>query len=271
MSTSAPAFPSPTGQLSQGLPPGITPGKTVRACKYFFLPLETLFTSTTGEQTFNQSQTVDFPVNVRGATTNLSLNNRVEINEPSKFQFSFAYMPFGSIVYRTNNVQQYNWWIKPYPLAARQPLQAQFINDNGDPDGFLMMFCEKADTYQPITITQGAKPYWLTIDWKYTGAGQTVVTATNQQIGMDLLILGATYSGNLSANTFQVTDLTLNYQWSNNFFLPEFFFGIEGQINPVLKYPSPYFLPANGKLQIQTNNISGLTATEHISFYCIAL
>jgi hypothetical protein len=258
-------------QLAQSVIPNFGVGNKVRTCKYYFLQLDTLFTGTLNESTSNQSQVVEFPLNVRGATTELNLYNQITIQEPSRYNFSFQYVPFLALAYQTSNVLQYNYWTRAYPLAVRQPLLANFVNSNADIDGNLIMFCEKADTYSFSTILANSKPYFLQIPWKYTGTVNQVITATNQATDLDLLIFGAAYSGGLSNNTFRVTDMSINYSWSANFLRPQYFFGMAGQVNPVLSYRTPYFLGRNEKLQIQTQNVSGLTASEYITFFALTV
>jgi hypothetical protein len=255
----------------QSIIPNFGVGQKVRTCKYYFLQLDTLFTGTLNESTSNQSQVVEFPLNVRGATTELNLYNQITIQEPSRYVFSFTYVDFLSLAFQTSNVEQYNYWTRAYPLAVRQPLLANFVNSNADPDGNIMFFCEKADTYSFSTILANSKPYFLKIPWKYTGVVNQTITATNQATGIDLLIFGASYSGNLSNNTFRMTDMSINYSWSANFLRPQYFFGMAGQVNPIIKYRTPYFLGRNEKLQLQTQNVSGLTATQDVTFYCLTV
>src|SRR5262249_17068944 len=199
----------------------------------------------------------------------LSLFNRVQLQEPSRYVFSFTYVPFQSLVYRTTNVQQYNWWAMPYFLQARQPLFAQFINDNGDPDGNIMFYCEKADTYRQHTLTRTSKPFELLISWKYTGTLYGIITEANQPNDSDLLIFGWTFNGTIKSNAVQFTDLSANYNWSSTLFLWQYFTGLQAQINPILRFPRPIYLPRNCKIQISTQNKASINATQFLTFYCL--
>jgi hypothetical protein len=272
MATAASAFPRSAtgGQAPLQAIPNFGAGKTVRYCKYYFLQLDTLFTGNTGEVKTNQSQTVEFPVNVRGATTELNLFNQIQMQEPSRYNFSFTNMPFLSIAQQTGNVLQYNWWKRAYSLTTRQPILATMVNINGDPDGNLIFFGEKADTYGTMTVPANSKIYFLEISWKFSGT-TGIITATNQAIDIDLMIFGASYSGGLSNNTVQITDMSANYQWSLNYLRMQYFFGMFGQINPILWYPTPYFLPRNQKIQIQASNVDALTQTVYLTFYCLTM
>src|SRR5262249_52660153 len=146
MSAQSPYLPSYGSPSTDQAIPRFGVGDKIWSAKPYVIQLDTLFTGTAGETPSNQSEVIDFPVVVRGATTELSLLNRLQLQEPSRYVFSFTYVPFQSLVYRTTLVQQYNWWTMPYFLQARQPLLGQFINDNGDADGNIMFWSEKADS-----------------------------------------------------------------------------------------------------------------------------
>jgi hypothetical protein len=242
--------------------------------KYFFLQLSLPFNAVAGEQVTAQSQDIDFPLNVRGATTELSLANRIQLSDPQKnFQWSSDFVPFASLIGTAARNEIYSWLRRPYFLDRRQPLRAVSINNDAAPSaaGNVIFLCEKLDTGQQHIIPKTSKPYYVQLSWRFTGVANQVITALSSAVDYDLLILGATYSAVASTNTVRIYDDSSNYIWSVNSLRFEYFFGLQGNNQPVLWYPRPYFLPKNGKIRLEETNVAAVTRTDFVTFIAITI
>jgi hypothetical protein len=235
-------------------------GRRVRSSKPYIIPMATGFTGNAGENQGPSSPSLDWDYWIRGMTTELSLFNRMLLEDPSKkYQFASDPVPFGTYMGQIYKEEIYRWWRQPYRMRNNQVLKTLLINDKGNANGNLVFFAEKADTLKYHVYEPDIAETQLRVEFKFTGTAGELITAKTTPQDYDILIMGATYNGSTApapANTVSILDESASYYWS---LLPqrfEYFTGMLDQVQPILWYPFPIFLARNKKLILQANNLT---------------
>jgi hypothetical protein len=173
-------------------------------------------------------------------------------------------VPIQSIAGRSALVRPMLYWRKPYLLDANTTLKGEFINDNSEAAGRLVYLCERPNLYKEIEVRETVG-YELLIDLGLTGGATQTGSAKSQQVGYDLLIYGA-YSTS-TGMTVRFSDTSRNQAWSAQQLPIGAFAGIHGQIQPIMPYPTPYFLPRNSSILAEWTN-AGAESGEFVTFIC---
>jgi hypothetical protein len=87
--------------------------------------------------------------------------------------------------------------------------------------------------------------FWMLID-----LGK--VTGTTDPINNDCLIWGATTNAAV-AITGRITNETTNYSWSSQTIPLRAMAGVDGQVQPIMRYNRPYLLPNNVQMRVDIN------------------
>lgn len=251
-------------------------GRIIRSCKWYFLQLPTLFTSTVNETQLNATENADWDLWIRGATTELSLLNLIQFNDISKhYLFSSKPVPFSNYAGQTYKNEIYRLWKRPYSLLRKQVLSATMKNLQGNANGNLMFFTERADSYLYHVIEKDCAEYQLAYSFPCQGVAnfgpnEVVGPLGNDPADFDVLIMGANYTGQVGTNTFQFVDESVKYPWSANPLRCEYFTGMIDQPQDILWYPTPYYLGSTYKiLATLTNTNAQSVGTFYLTFNCL--
>src|SRR5262245_52421798 len=237
--------------------------RTQRHSQIFWLRMAVGFNSVASELVTSATEPEGFDTLVRAGWTDLT-RARVRITESeSDRAWSSAQIPVRSIIGNSTEVQPLLHFPQPILLSARAGLKGDWINSGTEPSGTACFYSEKVgldpnghayDGDLRITRSYG---FWLLIDLGAT-------TATTDPVNSDTLIWGATTNCS-NAITGRITNESSNYSWSSQNIPIRAMAGVDGQVQPVMRYHRPYLVPNNVKMRADINTaISG----NYIAFLC---
>jgi len=237
---------------------------------YFYL-MQVPFSSpgVIGEQTPAFSKDVGFDGLIMGAWTDLTAATLQLQASSSGWQYSNEFIPVRSMFGNSTQVNPVLWWEDPVLLTAHSTLKASWKNNGGESGTFNAVFyAKKTDQYdhagnlitpgdQDITVKL-TQPFRLFMDL-------SVPKPVTSIIDNDILIYGATC--NLETSTFliRVINESNSWAWSSDQIPIRSIAGVDGSVQPILRFDRPYLLPANVRLRADT---SAQVTGAYIAFTC---
>lgn len=243
-----------------------TPGgpRTLKGTQFWFLNQDVPFTSVTGQTvqtgTFEQS----FPMEVWQGWTDLT-GARVQFTQSNTGDF-LSQFPVSLIDFAGNTAKVFPHllWRKPLMLPARSQLRGNFINDGAEAAGHVVFWCRRPDVTFDIGIEGETREFRLLLDLGLDSAVPTGHVET-QSIEYDLLIWGMTST--TSTITANFKDTSQNVQWAADQLPIGAFAGIQSQIQPIVWYPIPWYLPRNSTIRCDFANLAAETG-KFITLLC---
>ena len=239
----------PQGMDWEAAPGWVQQRRTVTHSQIFWLNMSVPFTSVLAELQSALTNGEGFDCIVRSAWSDLT-TARVRFKETqTDREWSSPQIPVRAIVGNSTQVQPLVPLPQPVFLEARAQIQGAWINSGAEPAGRVCFYSEIVGNERhvgdgQILITK-SQAFWLLCDLSQT---QSVTAPVNS----DLLIWGATTN---CANSIlgRITNETTNYSWSSQQIPIRAMAGVDGQVQPIMRYHRPYLLPANVQLRADIN------------------
>jgi len=174
-------------------------------------------------------------------------------------------VPISAIAGRSDQSHPLIYLRRPYILLANSVLRGDFIDDAGtEGAGQLIWVCERPDSEITVSVAASREWYWE-IDLGLSGGPTSTNRATSQPVNEDILIYGAisTSTGAL----IRIVDNSTNNGWSDDKLPVGAFAGIDGQSEPIVWYPQPYYVKHNTSMIIEWQN-SGSETGKFFTFIC---
>lgn len=235
--------------------------------QFWFLQQEVPFTAASGETvqtgTFEQS----FPMEIWQGWTDLA-SARVQFTQSNTgdflSQFQVTLLDFAG---NSDKVFPHLLWRKPLMLPARSQLRGNFINDGGEEAGNVVFWCRRPDVTFDIEIVGETREFRLLLDLGLDPAEATGHVET-QSIEFDMLIWGMTTTVSASGGfTANFKDTSQNVQWAANELPIGAFAGFQSEIQPIVWYPIPWYLPRNSRIRCDFSNVGAETG-QFITLLC---
>lgn len=238
--------------------------RKLKGTQFWFLQQEVPFTGVAGETaqagTFEQS----FPMEIWQAWTDLT-QARVQYTQSNTgdflSQFQVSLIDFAG---NSDKVFPHLLWRKPLMLPARSQLRGNFINDGGEEAGNVAFWCRRPDVTFDIEIIGETREFRLLLDLGLEASTPTGHVET-QSIEYDLLIWGMTST--TSTITANFKDTSQNVQWAADELPIGAFAGIQSEIQPIVWYPIPWYLPRNSTIRCDFTNVEAEDG-KFITFLC---
>jgi hypothetical protein len=233
----------------------------------FWLNMTIPFTSVASELSTALTAPQGFDTVVRAGWTDLQAARVLMTATEADRYWSAAsvQIPVRAIMGNSNEVSPLKRFPQPLLLEARASIRGDWLNSGAEAAGTACYYAEKAgvdaESGQPydgqVRVTR-SMGFWLLLDLSGT-------SPSTQPVNNDILIWGATTNIETSAITGQVFNDSSNYAWSSVQIPIRAMAGVDGQVQPVMHYHNPYFLPANVKMRAQTNTaVTG----GYVAFLC---
>ena len=232
----------------------------------YFLDMAVPFTSAASEQIQAATTPQGFPLNVRGAWSDL-VSPRIRITGGcADIPWSVDAIPLRSIAGNTNLVNPIYFYRKPYTLDRQVTLRGDLINDASEAAGNIVFLCERPDLEKQIQVSD-RRIYWLMINLGLTGGATATGEIESLPMDKPVLIYGASSSS--TGALIRISDTSLNTSWSSGKLPVGAFAGIQasGNPQPVIRYPKPYFLPAQATIRVEWTN-AGAESGKYLIFAC---
>jgi len=200
---------------------------------------------------------------VSGAWTD-EINARVRVTESeSDRAWSTPQIPVRSIMGNSTEVQPLLHIAPPILLEARNTLKGDWINAAAEPAGTACFHTRKVgldpngNPYDGAIRVTRSQAFWLLCDLSAT-------TSSTDPVNSDVLIWGASTN---CANAIQgrITNESSNFSWSSLNIPIRAMAGVDGQVQPIMRYHNPYLLPNNVKLRADINTAN---TGQYIAFLC---
>jgi hypothetical protein len=221
------------------------------------------FTGVASQLVTSATEPEGFDCLVSGAWTD-ETNARVRITETESDRgWSTPQIPVRGIMGNSTEAQPLLHIAPPILLEARNTLKGDWINSAAEPAGTACFYTRKVGLdpsghpYDGAIRVSRSQAFWLLCDLS------SVVSSTDP-VNSDVLIWGAiTNVGN--AIEGRITNESSNYSWSSLNIPLRAMAGVDGQVQPIMRYHQPYLLPNNVKLRADINTaVSG----NYIAFLC---
>lgn len=242
--------------------PGYTQQRrTVTHSQIFWLNMSISFTSVANELQSALTNGEGFDCIVRAVWTDLT-QARVRFKETqTDREWSSPQIPIRAIAGTSMEAQPLMPLPQPVFLEARAQIQGAWINSGTEPAGRVDFYAEivgnerhAGDGQMLVTKSQA---FWLLCDLSQ-------VTSVTAPVNSDTLIWGATTNVS-NAILGRITNETTNFSWSSQQIPIRAMAGVDGQVQPVVRYHRPYLLPANVQMRADINTaITG----NYIAFLC---
>lgn len=222
-----------------------------------------------GEQIPAYSKDVGFDSLILGAWTDLTAAQVQLLSASSGWEYSSELIPCRAMFGNSTEVNPILWWEDPVFLSAHSTFKTNWKNVGGESGTFNAIFyAKKVDMFDHagnligvgdqdvhVKLTQ---PFRLFMDL-------SVPKPATLPINQDILIYGATC--NLETSTFliRVINESNSWAWSADQIPIRAIAGVDGAVQPILRYDRPYFLPANVRLRADT---SAQVTGAYITFLC---
>jgi len=237
----------------------------VECTQFFFLNMDVPFTGVAGQNTSAGTFLEQFPMEVRGAWTDLTSARVLFTEQKSGEKVSPEAVPLLNLAGASDKVHPMYYWHNPLLLPANAQLRGAFTNDGAEQAGKVVFFCSRPDLKIDVPVVQ-TKEYRIVLDLGLdSGDTTTIQTAQSQQVDYDLLIYGA--SSTVSGVDIQFLDTRQNIQWSAEKLPIGAFAGIDTEVQPIMRYAKPYYLPRNSTIKASYVN-SGAEDNGFVTFVC---
>lgn len=230
--------------------------RTVTHSQIFWLNMNAGFTGVANETPTSFTEPEGFDSIVRASWTDL-LIARVQFTESrTDRNWSTPKIPVRAICGSSLQAQPLVPLPDPVYLEARGQITGNWINSGAETSGRVCFYSELAGTDGQIRVNE-ARTFMLMCNLNAT-------SSTTDPINNDLLIWGATTNAAL-AIIGRIFNETTNYAWSSQQIPLRAMAGVDGQVQPIMRYHRPYLLPANVKLRAEINTA---VAGNYIAFLC---
>lgn len=254
-----------TPRLAMGNPLAQLKPHYVECTQFFFLQMSVPFTGTAGQNTSAGTFLEQFPMEVRGAWTDLASARVLFTEQKSGEKLSPEAVPILSLVGASDKTHPMYYWHEPLLLPANAQLRGTFINDGGEEAGTVVFFCSRPDLKIDVPVI-ATKEYRVVLDLGLDSDDTTTIqTAQTQQVDYDLIIRGA--SSTVDGVEIQFLDTRQNIQWSSERLPIGAFAGIDTEVNPIMRYAKPYYLPRNSTIKANYVN-TGAEDNGFVTFIC---
>lgn len=240
-------------------PPWEQKPRNVTHSEIFWLNQSVPFTGVSGELQSALTNPEGFDCVVRAAWSDLTLA-RVRFKESeTDREWSSPQIPIRSIAGNSTQVQPLTPLPQPVLLQARGTIQGNWINSGAEGAGRICFYSEiignerhVGDGVIEVTKSQG---FWLQCDLSQ-------VTGITAPVNSDVLIWGASTN---CANSIigRIFNETTNYAWSSQQIPMRAMAGVDGQVQPIVRYHRPYLLQANVQLRAE---VSAAVTGNYINF-----
>lgn len=242
--------------------------RTVTHSKIFWHKMAVSFTGVAGEPFTGFTKDQGFDCLIKGAWSDLSLAKAQVKPTETDINWSTSQIPLRAWLGNSNQVNPIVYWYPPWILQARAVIQANFTNTFAEPAGTVCFYSEKQEMRDqaghvisigdtPYTVTK-SQTYWLFMDLSKT-------PAVTDSVNNDVLIKGATCNVENSAVIGRIFNETTNEAWSSEQIPLRAMAGVDGQVQPILRYGNPYLLPRSVRLRAE---ISATATNQYIAFLC---
>lgn len=218
--------------------------RNITHSQIFWLNMTVPFTSVLNETPTAFTEPEGFDSLVRASWSDLQ-TARVRFTESrTDRSWSVPLIPIRSVSGASNQVQP----LVPLPdalyLEARGQIKGEWLNSGTEAAGRICFYSELAgmDSQVSVKVTQG---YWLL-------CSLAAVNSTTEAINDDLLIWGASTNA-ANAIIGRIFNETTNFAWSSQQIPLRAMAGVDGQVQPIMRWHRPYLLPANVKLRAEIN------------------
>lgn len=250
-----PAAPPPT----TGTPPQRV--RTVVPINPFWTNMPVPFTGVANQQVTAFSKPIDFDAVFNGAWTDL-VSARVLFSQTrTRRDWSIEHTPLLSQAGASDKVQPIRWWKQPTFIGAQSVMKGDFLNIGAEGAGrvVFMTHAYQSPDQQIRVIVKESMSYWLNID-----LGAAALIGFTAPIDDALLVWGA--STNVANDLLiQLTDERSNYAWSSDQVPARAFAGVDSEVQPIVMYPRPYYLPPRARFRA---NYSAAVAGNYFTFVC---
>jgi hypothetical protein len=189
---------------------------------------------------------------------------RVRLSETESDRgWSSLQVPVRAIMGSSVQVQPLLHLPQPVFLEARATIKGDWINTGTEPASTACFHAIKVGLdpsrhpYDGQVEIRRSYGFWLLVD---LGA----LIGTTDPVNNDVLIWGATT--NAEPNILgRITNSSSNYSWSDANIPLRAMAGVDGQVQPIMRYHRPYLLPNNVKLRV---DVSAAVTGNYIAFLC---
>ncbi len=230
--------------------------RTITHSQIFWLNMSVGFTSVANETPTAATEPEGFDSIVRASWSDL-INARVKLTESrTDRNWSTPQIPIRAIAGNSNQVQPLVPLPDPVYLESRGQIRGDWLNSGAEPAGRVCFYSELAGMDGQLKVEE-ARGFWLLCNL-------SAVNSTTDPLNNDLLIWGATTNAALTI-IGRVFNETTNFAWSSQQIPLRAMAGVDGQVQPIMRYHRPYLLPANVKLRVEINTaVTG----GYIAFLC---
>ncbi len=227
-----------------GAPSYISRPRTVVHSQVFWLNMTVPFTSVVNETPTAFTEPEGFDSIIRASWTDLRFA-RVRFTESRTDRaWSVPLVRIRSIAGASDQVQPLVSLPDPVYLEQRGQIKGEWLNTGAEAAGRVCWYSELAGMDGQVAI-KAAMGYWLECDL-------SAVNSTTNAINEDLLIWGATTNVPVTI-LGRIFNETTNFAWSAQQIPIRAMAGVDGQVQPIMRFHKPYLLPANVKLRVETN------------------
>lgn len=239
-----------------GPPSYISRPRTVTHGQLFWLNMTVPFTSLLNETPTAFTEPEGFDSIIRASWSDLRFA-RVRMTESRTDRaWSVPQVRIRSIAGSSDQVQPLVPLPDPIYLEARGQIKGEWLNTGAEAAGRVCWYSELAGMDQQVHV-KAAMGYWLECDL-------SSVNATTNAINEDLLIWGATTNCAVTI-LGRIFNETTNFAWSAQQIPIRAMAGVDGQVQPIMRFHKPYLLPANVKLRAEINTAN---TGQYIDFLC---
>jgi len=242
--------------------------RTLKGTQFWFLLQEVAFSGVSGQTVVSGTLEQSFPMEIWQGWTDLT-GARVQYTQSNTGDF-LSQFPVTLLNFAGNSDKVYPHlpWRKPLILPGRSQLRGTFINDGAEQAGNVVFWARRPDVTFDIQITGETREFRLLLDLGLDGVADSTGHVETQSIEYDLLIWGMTttvdIAGGLTAN---FKDTSQNVQWSSDQLPIGAFSGFQSEIQPVVWYPIPWYLPRNSTIRCDFTNV-GAESGQFITLLC---
>jgi len=236
--------------------------RNVTHSQIFWFNMAVPFTGVASELISAYTEPEGFDSVVRGGWSDATVARARIIESRSEREWSSVYIPTRAQFGNSSEVAPLFYWGTPVLLEARDQLRADWINSNSEPARTACFYAEIIGNDKHVGDRQirvrRSQSFWLQFDLSRT-------TSTTSPVNSDVLIWGAVTNAETSAITGRIFNESTNYAWSSQAIPLHAMAGVDGQVQPVMRYHRPYLLPANVKMRAEINTaITG----QYFTFLC---
>jgi hypothetical protein len=155
-------------------------------------------------------------------------------------------------------------WRRSLRLPENAQLRGNLKNIGSESAANIVFFCQRPDITFDVKINE-SREFRLLLDLGLNGIAQEQAPVQTQQIEYDLLVWGM-HSTTSTINVL-FRDTYMNINWSEKKLPIGAYAGIQGQPEPIIWFPIPYYLPRNTTLRAEFDNDAEETG-QYIELIC---